>query len=356
MKSKKQFHPQINVVKAVASISVTAVHFRNRIETGIPEVQITNKITLFFSANYALFIFAVPLFLLATGFLSIHKTNDFKHFFNIIKVYFLYIFLALISYGMMIFTNSWDFIGWKEMIVNAMSFSLISGWYIELYIGLALFIPFLNLLINKLTKKEFQSLILTLLVAVSIPAFINKSPDFPNVYLPNYWQSIYPIIYYFIGAYIRLYYEEIKISNRWLFFMYSTSVLFIVQLLYRNASPYTKSFEGYYASIINVVLATSFFLLLFRKVHNSHFVFNTISKYTLSTYIMAYPVDKFLYPRFIQLFSSNRTLLLASPIIVIISFITTLISGIILYKIFDFIWTISIKPLQKYLRMKDLKF
>jgi len=338
MKPEKKFYPQLNVIKAIASFSVTAVHFRNRVETNIPESVINNKVTLFFSTNYALFIFAVPLFLLATGFLSVHKSISKKHFLNVFKIYSLYLFMAFLSHGLMIFTNTRDPMSLIQMIKRALSFSLISGWYIELYIALALIIPFLNVLIKNLSKKELQLLIGVLLFSVSIPAFINDNPDFSILYLPNYWKIIYPVVYYFIGAYICLYHEEISIKNHTLIFMYVTSIVYIIQLLYRYASPYTKIVEGYYPSIINVILASSFFLILFKNIKKSHYIFDIISKYTLSTYIMAYPIDKILYPRFMNIFTPTKNLILVSPFIVIVSFFATLISGIILNNLFNYFW------------------
>src|SRR5699024_6122375 len=164
-------------------------------------------------------------------------------------------------------------------------------------ISLAFIIPFIYVLIKNLSKKELQLLIGVLLFSVSISAFINDNPDFSILYLPNYWKIIYPVVYYFIGAYICLYHEEISIKNHTLIFMYVTSIVYIIQLLYRYASPYTKIVEGYYPSIINVILASSFFLILFKNIKKSHYIFDIISKYTLSTYIMAYPIDKILYPR-----------------------------------------------------------
>lgn len=338
MKSKNQFFPQINVIKAIASFSVTALHFRNRIETGIPRSALNNKITLFFSIDYSLFIFAVPLFLLVTGFLSIHKTQSKKNFIDVLKIYFLFLFMSFTSYGLLVVTNSIDLLPWKDVLKGILSFDLMAGWYIELYIGLALLIPFLNLLISNISKKEFQLLIITLLFVVAIPSFINANPDFHGIYLPNFWKNIYPLIYYFIGAYIRLYHSDINIKNTSLLTLYSVSTLYLIQLLFRHAAPYTYSVEGYYSSIINVILATSFFLLLFRIVRNSNVLFNFISKYTLTTYIMAYPIDMILYPRFVNLMSSTKNLLIAAPIIITIAFILTILSGVILNKIFNYIW------------------
>ena len=341
MKTKKVYFSQINVIKAIASFSVTAVHFRNRVETTIPEAIVNNKIKMFFSINYALFIFAVPLFLIATGFLSTHKKHTKKNIIGTVRIYLLYLFMAFVSFGLMILTNTREFHGWRDMIYRALSFDLISGWYIEMFVGLALVIPFLNIIVNNISKKEFQSLIIVLIIVVGIPSFINRNPDLPSIYIPNFWQNIYPIIYYFIGAYIRIYINEINIRNKPLFVLYISSVIFIIQLLYRHADPYTWTAEGYYSSIINIVLASSFFMLILNNITKSYFIFDLISKYTLSTYIMAYPIDKILYPIFTEYFQPVKYLLIGSPIVVILSFFATVISGILLYKIFDYIWNIT---------------
>lgn len=338
MNTERKYYPQINIIKAIASFAVTAVHFRNRVERTIPEAEIGNKIQLFFSTNYAIFIFAVPLFLLATGFLSIHKKNTVKNLLNTLKIYFLYLFIAFISFSFLILIRDWNFYGWKDMIHRAMSFNLISGWYIELFVGLALIIPFINILIKDLSKKEFSLLIITLSLIVALPAFVNKNPDFSVIHLPNYWQSIYPLLYYLIGAYIRLYYEEIKIKKEQLFLIYLGSVLFIIQLLYRHASPYTWSAEGYYASIINLLLASSFFILLLKNFNTSNSLIDFISKHTLTTYIMSYPMDKIIYPIFLNTISSTKLLLILSPIIVIVAFISALISGYLLNILFNYLW------------------
>ena len=77
------------------------------------------------------------------------------------------------------------------------------AWYIEMYIGLFLLIPFLNIMYEGLkTKKNKQYLILTLLIMVSISPIINFI-TVRNVKLeiiPNWWNSIYPLVYYFIGC------------------------------------------------------------------------------------------------------------------------------------------------------------
>ena len=329
----------IDLIKVIASFSVTAVHFRNRVERQIPEVLIGNKIKLFFSTNYALFILAVPLFLLASGYLSTYSKPSKKRYYNLVKIYGMYIFIALISYHVMIYAGIREPISFLSMIYRAMKFDLISGWYIELYFGLYLLSPYFNIIMDHLTKDETKHFILVLLFTISIPSLINRFPiTSTRIWFPNFYVSMYPFVYYVIGSYIRRYVNVENINLKKQILVYLLSLAFIIGTLYRYANPYTKSLEGYYQSIVNVTLATSFFLIIYKKFQNiSSKTISFISKYTLSTYIVSLPIDRVFYPRFANLFQGYENLLFVSPLIVLLLYILALVYGWILYNIFELI-------------------
>lgn len=76
------------------------------------------------------------------------------------------------------------------------------AWYVEMYIGLFLLIPFLNLIYRNLEgKRQKQILILTLFVLTSLTSLINTS----SYFVPAYWLHTYPLLYYFIGCYLKEY-------------------------------------------------------------------------------------------------------------------------------------------------------
>jgi surface polysaccharide O-acyltransferase-like enzyme len=74
------------------------------------------------------------------------------------------------------------------------------SWYVNMYIGLYIIIPFLNIIIKEISENKntfiFAVLVLTCLTAIP--------------YCFDYWTIIYPINYYFIGTYIKEYSLEIK--------------------------------------------------------------------------------------------------------------------------------------------------
>lgn len=324
----------IDFIKATASFFVTAVHFRNRVEPLISEELYSSGIKIFFTLNYSMFIIAVPLFLLATGFLNVHAKLSRKYLRNILKIYLLYCFIALVSYPIMVAFGVRENIGLLRMIKSTLSFSLISGWYIEMFIGLAVIIPYLNKLIEHLNRSEFQILILILIVSIGLPSWVNSQPYLAKfIYLPNYWKSMYPIIYYFIGAYLRLYKDQIEIKKS----NYVTLLSFLLVFLsvYFNQSYKSSSSDGYYSSILEILLASSlFYTVLKTNIKESKFI-RFVSNHTLSTYISAYPVDYILYPFVLSFLGGPTKSLFYAPLIVIIAFVISLFWGYFLNKIFN---------------------
>ena len=199
--------------------------------------------------------------------------------------------------------------------------------------------PYFNIIMDHLTKDESKHFILVLLFTISIPSLINKFPiTSTRIWLPNFYVNMYPFVYYVIGSYIRRYVSVKSINIKRQSLIYFLSLVFIIVTLFRYANPYTKSLEGYYQSVVNVTLATSFFLIIYNKFQNiSSKTISFISKYTLSTYIVSLPVDRIFYPKFANLFQGYENLLIVSPLIVLLLFIIALVYGWLLYNLFEFI-------------------
>lgn len=71
------------------------------------------------------------------------------------------------------------------------------GWYVEMYIGLMLLIPFGNILLEKLTDKELCGLVFVLLFLTALPGITTVQV------FPDYWRQAYPLTYYILGAAIK---------------------------------------------------------------------------------------------------------------------------------------------------------
>ena len=74
-----------------------------------------------------------------------------------------------------------------------------SYWFIKMYIALYLISPFLNKLINQLTKREYTKLLIILTVILSIIPYFTGEQGFSN----NGYTIQHFIYLYFIGGYLR---------------------------------------------------------------------------------------------------------------------------------------------------------
>lgn len=189
------------------------------------------------------------------------------------------------------------------------------SWYIEMYIGLFLIAPFLNLGYNKLkNKRQKQVLLATFLFLTVIPTVFNifnfntatwwvtptESDEYQKL-IPAFWMGIYPIAYYYIGAYIREY--GIKLKTKALL------PLFIITLFLIGTFSFFRSYGGGFKSSAYVywygfgpcVLSTMLFTLLSRiKTQNwSKGVKKAlwqVSDLALGIYLMSFVSDSIIYP------------------------------------------------------------
>ncbi|MBE9390237.1 acyltransferase [Vagococcus salmoninarum] len=340
----------VNTIKALACFSVIAVHFRRNLQGHIPKEDFGFYSQLFMAIIYALFIICVPLFLLTTGYLMNKKTPSKAYFIKILSIYSLYIICSLSSHVILSLTGHAD-LTFKEVFFKLSNFTLIGySWYVEMYLGLALFIPYLNKLIKDISKREFSYVIAALLLFCGIPGMVNKIPFFAEtIAFPKYWVALYPILYYFIGAYIKRFEDTFKSTSANLIIIaltYISSTFLIFTIAIRYASPYVGGVEGGYPSLIVMTAGTALFLLILTSIKVKIPLTAFIAKLTLPIYLMSYTIDQLVYPKLISYVSSPKRLFIFMPFIVGTIFIAAIILGFITDLLNRLFWRI-IPRLQK---------
>lgn len=312
----------INNIKFWACFSVIAVHFRLNVQELIKTSEFTTFDSLFFSFNYQLFISCVPLFMITTGFLMLDKVFSKKYLLKVLSIYTLYIICSLLSISIHTYAKGLE-TSMKDIVVDILNFDLISySWYAEMYLGFCLFIPILNKIIGSTTKKELEQYILALLVAISIPTLINAMPITKSlIHLPNYWKITYPIIYYFVGCYIRKYDYPKFFSKVQLGFLLGVTMTLGVVINYLSANPQAGADEGGYASLIVVVQSVLMFVFIKEVFNKDTSLTRFLSNLTLPVYLMSYTVDKLIYPFLIPTIVSARGSSYYAPVIVLSVFI-----------------------------------
>lgn len=278
----------------------------------------------------------VPLFLMLTGYLNNKKTCEDYYvkgkWHGCIRILTAYLILGTICY---IGGNLFDCknISIKDFIFKLLSFRLTPyGWYIEMWIGLFFFTPFLNMIIQELSDKSEKILLITLIFFTCIASFFNRNGI--NI-LPNFWISTYPITLYFIGYYISK--HEINIP-KWLFISYIIIVAIGEPLL--NFIVSSKQYLYFWGGQDDIVYAVLAFLI-FTKIKNLNL--NNIKLYgitkvsfaSLHMYLISYLFDHIWYKTFENNYFTDSPInnLPYYFIIFILSFCCTLPTSLLYIKI-----------------------
>ena len=142
----------LDIVRSLAILFVVAHHFDLHTEFLITPFIGVN---MFIQGAFAsLFLVAVPLFLLLTGFLNTNKKLTLTYYKGIIRVLSAYLVYSIVTilYRIIINGEHLSVFLWLRQIFNYTAIPY--GWYIEMYIGLFILIPFLNIIYNNLQEKK----------------------------------------------------------------------------------------------------------------------------------------------------------------------------------------------------------
>ena len=106
----------------------------------------------------------VPLFIILTGYLMSSKKWSGKYYLGIVKTLGIYVLASILCIIYKVHVLNTE-ITVKNAIFSILDFTGANySWYIEMYIGLFLLIPFLNAMLRGLeTRKAKLALVLTLI-------------------------------------------------------------------------------------------------------------------------------------------------------------------------------------------------
>ena len=157
MESKEKRLISIDIIRNVALICVVTGHFF--LHNGYYQTPMIGKRMFLMTLIRSMATISVPLFLMITGYLMNKKKLSKKYYKGLVKIICIYLIASIICLLYKKFylgENIGLYISLQKLLFyNAANY----GWYIEMYIGLFLLIPFLNLIYNNLENRK-QKLIL----------------------------------------------------------------------------------------------------------------------------------------------------------------------------------------------------
>lgn len=355
IKKLERRNSSMDILRIVAVFTVLSVHFflhngfYSEPVSGLGPIEgIINSITtgngdslhgplMFLAVGMrTLFGVCVPLFMILTGYLMSKKELQKGYYKGIRKTVIVFI---LATFACMIFKSvheipaakeafySFNFGAMFEAIAQSGKYNFINylfsildftganySWYIEMYIGMFLIAPFLNLAYNKLgSKKHKQILVVTMVCLTILPTMLNifnfqsaewwvtptGSDEFQKL-VPAYWMGLYPLTYYFAGAYLREYGLRLKTG--------AAAALFVGTLLASTVFNWFRSYGGgfktgiygFWYGFYPFVLSVLLFLLISRiKTDNwkpgVKLTLWHVSDLALGIYLCSYIFDTLIY-------------------------------------------------------------
>lgn len=279
----------------------------------------------------------VLLFILLTGYLNCEKKLDKKYFFSIIPVLTTYLVVSIITAITRKFIFH-DNVNVFHLVGGIFNFSTIPyGWYVEMYIGLFFFIPFLNILYKNIpTKKDKQTFLIILFLFSSFFPTLTKAfiaGHSLNLF-PDYWNMLYPFLLYFMGCYIKEYQITIpKVLN----FILIILILFLNSFLlyfYLHGSSISTLLlsENYIFSIIQAILIFLFCYNIKTYSKTLYYSVRFFSKVSFSIYLISYCFDEFFYNHLHLFYGQTHHYLLCTFLLTPIVFLlSSFAAGIIDY-------------------------
>ncbi len=302
----------MDIVRVVAVFFVVSIHFF--LNNGFYAEKHIGVNMFIMCTMRTFFATCIPLFLMLTGYLMSKKALCKKYYLGLVRILLIYVIsgIACVLFKIHYLYLDVDF---KTAIIELFNYTLAPyGWYIELYIGLFLLIPFLNILYNGIdSQKHKKALLITFFVLTILPSVINIfslaenevwynpiSTDNITKILPNWWVGFYPLTFYFIGCYIREY--GLKIKN-------SVAIILLVLSIFAFGGfnffrSYNTTFEsGQYIAwqgIEPFVMSVLLFVLLSRINADKmpkwlRWIFWKMSDATLGIYLLSYIFDTIAY-------------------------------------------------------------
>ena len=339
MLQTKSRNISMDIIRCTALLLVISVHFF--LNSGFYDKPLAGGRMYLMTLMRSTFMICVPLFLLLSGYLMSGKKLNKRYYFGLGKTVGIYLLasIACLVYRTVFLHEPFT---WGDSFYSLLNFSAAPyAWYIEMYLGLFLLIPFLNAAYHGLSsKKQKQVLLLTMVILTAAPAICNLYKKI----LPAWWTSLYPVAYYFIGCYLKEFRPKIKksvgillLAGIWL--LSGTFNFFISQGGVFIWGAWTE-----YGALPNAIAATLLFLLLENRNTEAcpptlRKLLKWMSNACLGAYLVSYSFDSYFYTILNQSVPDMQKRLNYFPLIIPLVFLCSLLLSAGLNLIFHLLQT-----------------
>ncbi len=293
----------LDIVRVIAIILVMSLHFI--LNTGYYSIPLRGAGMFILTAYEWLALPCIGLFLLLTGYFGYKGSLNKDYFYKLFKVVISYILISIIAVCFRIFYMHED-ISLFGGILRILNFEADGyAWYVEMYLGLFLLIPFLNIIYDYQKDKSYRrNIIIVFLLITSVGPtfrfFVNS--NFGYDILPNHWILLYPITYYFIGRYLRDYPLKFSFKKKFLILISTLLVQTSLCFFMNYGMLYPGTWFGFndcgHFNLFTIVITVMIFSMFANVSIKNKIIsksISTISLVTFEMYLISWVVDRIIY-------------------------------------------------------------
>lgn len=328
----------LDLIRCVALFLVVSVHFF--MHSGFYSCIMVGSRLYLFTLIRTVSMTCVPLFLMLSGYLLKNKTPCRKYYSKLIRTIWLYLLASACCY-LYEYRQSANVAGF---LLRSLDYSASHyAWYMNMYIGLFLLIPYLNVLYNGLAgRRQRQGLILTLLIMTAFTGLVNclvpsadggwefsREVSLYQTILPDWWHKIYPLTYYFVGAYLRDHPLNLSKKRNALFLLLALTGNATLNYVISYGQEFVQGSWQDWGSALNILQSALLFNLLAqtdfsRLPAKAAPVLTRISDLSLSAFLVSWIFDDMAYSALIRYQPGISHRLLWYPVITLSVFTASL--------------------------------
>ena len=344
--TEKKRDLNLDLIRSFALVAVLVMHYYDN--SGFYTVTMDGAGDFVMAVVRMLFVSCVPLFLMLSGWLCSGRKLSARYYLGMLRILELYVIttIACVLFEALYLGSP---LSLKELISGLINFELNGyAWYVLLYGGLFLMMPFLNMIYRGCAgKRQKQILILSFLALSVLPSLFNQ---FVHIY-SIWWSKLYPICYYFTGAYMRDYLKREKPSRFFLALFGFTLVFCLFNQFYFQGQAVNYDgihYDHYQAYIVSVLLFAAMASLDLKSLpHALSRMISKVSELSFSAYLLSWISDGIIYREFVPFFPRPEDRFLWILVLVPLS----LLSSLIMAQAAHWIYT----PMDRFFRPRLLR-
>ena len=203
----------------------------------------------------------IGLFLMLTGYLKSQKPLNKQYFFSLIPILLGYVLTCVISFPIRHFLLD-DVLTLREWIEKLFTFGNYA-WYVEMYIGLLLASPLINLAMAQLkTPTELKWVAAVAFCVTALPSVTKEN------WIPDYWKALYPFTYYIMGAVIRRLQPKVKVWEGVMLTACWVGVMGMISLLSTDkgfSSGFTQGYGGFWVTVMVALIFLTWYRVRLKQ-------------------------------------------------------------------------------------------